>query len=190
MHKISLVAVGTIFLVGCGDKGDFEKTINKEISKEPVCYSFNTKENNSDAYESFSEPGVFVRVNVRGNDVSPILEGLKKSGLIDIEFEQQGFTRVAALSATDKGAKAKFWDKEHGACVGTRTVDEIKEWTEPSDAGGQKVTRVSYTWKLSDIPNWVDKDAFARSGVKGIDKSENATAILVKTNNGWKASGF
>ncbi|WP_438303639.1 hypothetical protein ACSI5N_18385 [Raoultella ornithinolytica] len=43
MHKISLVAVGTILLVGCGDKGDFEKTINKEISKEPVCYSFNTK---------------------------------------------------------------------------------------------------------------------------------------------------
>ncbi|EJA9197246.1 DNA-directed RNA polymerase subunit beta, partial [Escherichia coli] len=111
--------------------------------------------NNSDAYESFSEPGVFVRVNVLGNDVSPILEGLKKSGLIDIEFEQQGFARVAALSATDKGAKAKFWDKEHGACVGTRTVDEIKEWTEPSDAGGQKVTRVSYTWKLSDIPSWV-----------------------------------
>lgn len=64
MHKISLVAVGAILLVGCGDKGDFEKTINKEISKEPVCYSFSTKENNSDAYESFSEPGVFVRVNV------------------------------------------------------------------------------------------------------------------------------
>ncbi|HHZ5413412.1 TPA: DNA-directed RNA polymerase subunit beta [Enterobacter hormaechei] len=183
MHKISLVAVGAILLVGCGDKGDFEKTINKEISKEPVCYSLNTKENNSDAYESFSEPGVFVRVNVRGNDVSPILEGLKKSGLIDIEFEQQGFTRVAALSATDKGAKAKFWDKEHGACVGTRTVDEIKEWTEPSDAGGQKVTRVSYTWKLSDIPSWVDKDAF--SSVKGVSESEEAKIILVKTNNGW-----
>lgn len=39
MHKISLVAVGAILLVGCGDKGDFEKAINKEISKEPVCYS-------------------------------------------------------------------------------------------------------------------------------------------------------
>jgi len=97
---------------------------------------------------------------------------------------------VAALSATDKGAKAKFWDKEHGACVGTRTVDEIKEWTEPGDAGGQKVTRVSYTWKLSDIPSWVDKDTFSRAGVKGIEESEKATAILVKTNNGWKTSGF
>ncbi|HBS1045973.1 TPA: hypothetical protein ACRRWG_005349 [Klebsiella quasipneumoniae] len=115
--------------------------------------------------------------------MSPILEGLKKSGLIDIEFEQQGFARVAALSATDKGAKAKFWDKEHGACVGTRTVDEIKEWTEPSDAGGQKVTRVSYTWKLSDIPSWVDKDAF--SSVKGMSESKEAKIILVKTNNGW-----
>ncbi len=35
MHKISLVTVGAILLVGCGDKGDFEKAINKEISKEP-----------------------------------------------------------------------------------------------------------------------------------------------------------
>ncbi len=61
--------------------------------------------------------------------------------------------------------------------------DEIKEWTEPSDAGGQKVTRVSYTWKLSDIPSWVDKDAF--SSVKGVSESEEAKIILVKTNNGW-----
>lgn len=185
MHKISLVAVGAVLLVGCGDKGDFEKAINKKISKEPVCYSFNTKENNSDAYESFSEPGVFVRVNVHGNDVGPILEGLNKSGLIDIEFEQQAFTRVAALSATDKGAKAKFWDKEHGACVGTRTVDEIKDWTEPSEGNGVKMTQVTYTWKLDDVPGWVDKNAF--SGVKGMSEPEEAKIVLVKTNNGWQA---
>lgn len=183
-----LITVGmATFLAGCGDKGDFEAAINQKISKEPVCYSFNTKENNSDAYYKFNEPGVIVRVNVRGNDVSPILEGLKNSGLIDIEYEQQMFSRVAVLSATDKGVKAKFWDKDHGACVGNRTVDEVKEWTEPGDSDGQKVTRVAYTWKLSDIPSWVDKDVFSSAGVKGIAKSEEDVTVLVKTNNGWKS---
>ena len=35
-------------------------------------------------------------------------------------------------------------------------VDEVKEWTEPGN-GNQKVVRVSYTWKLADVPSWVDK---------------------------------
>ncbi|MFU0872147.1 DNA-directed RNA polymerase subunit beta [Kluyvera sichuanensis] len=185
MRKIVIVAGVATLLAGCGDKGDIETAINKTISKEPVCYSFNSKQNNSAAYYRFSEAGVLVRVNVRGNDVGPILAGLKKSGLIDIEYEQQLSGPVAVLSATDKGVKAKFWDQENGACVGKRVVAEIKEWTEPGNSDSQKVTQVSYTWKLSDVPGWVDKDAF--SSVKGMSEPEEARIVLVKTNNGWTA---
>ena len=69
MRKIVIVAGVATLLAGCGDKGDIETAINKTISKEPVCYSFNSKQNNS-AYYRFSEAGVLVRVNVRGNDVA------------------------------------------------------------------------------------------------------------------------
>lgn len=68
--------------------------------------------------------------------------------------------------------------------MGHRVVDEITEWTEPGE-GNQKVVRVSYTWKLTDVPGWVDKKAFG--SVKGMNESANGTMNLVKTSNGWKA---
>ena len=71
-----------------------------------------------------------------------------------------------------------------GACVGHRAVAEIKEWTEPGN-GNQKVVRVSYTWKLADVPSWVDKKVF--SSVKGMNEPEESMINLVKTSNGWKA---
>lgn len=188
MHKLILLSLSVSLLAGCGEKGDFEQAINEKISKKPVCYSFNTQENNEDAYNRFSNVGVVVKVNVGGNDVSPILAGLKNAGLLDIEYEQEMFSKVAILSATEKGVKAKFWDKNNGACVGHKVVDEIKEWTEPSNAGGQKVTRVSYTWKLTGVPGWVDKEIF--SGIFGMNKPEEDQIILVKTNKGWKAKGI
>ncbi|MFV8912109.1 DNA-directed RNA polymerase subunit beta [Enterobacter hormaechei] len=188
MRKSILLCLSVSLLAGCGEKGDFEKAINEKISKDPVCYRFNTQESNEDAYNRFSNVGVIVRVNVRGNDVSPILDGLKNTGLLNIEYEQEMFSKVAILSATEKGVKAKFWDKNNGACVGNKVVDEVKEWTEPSDNGGQKMTRVTYTWKLTDVPGWVDKKSFP--AVFGMNKSEDDDIILIKTNKGWKAQSF
>ncbi len=39
MKKILLVAGTALVLAGCGEKKDFEKVINAEISKSKVCYS-------------------------------------------------------------------------------------------------------------------------------------------------------
>lgn len=60
----------------------------------------------------------------------------------------------------------------------------MKEWTEPGN-GNQQVVHVSYTWKLADVPSWVDKKAFAN--VKGMNEPEDGAINLVKTSNGWKA---
>ncbi|EMO2329682.1 DNA-directed RNA polymerase subunit beta, partial [Klebsiella pneumoniae] len=51
--------------------------------------------------------------------------------------------------------------------------------------GNQQVVHVSYTWKLADVPSWVDKKAFAN--VKGMNEPEDGAINLVKTSNGWKA---
>ncbi|MDU3122134.1 MAG: hypothetical protein E6710_06995 [Acinetobacter baumannii] len=45
---------------------------------------------------------------------------------------------------------------------------------------------MSYTWKLVDVPSWVDKKAFA--GVKGMNEPAHGAINLVKTSNGWKAN--
>ena len=95
-----------------------------------------------------------------------------------------GKISVDVLEVTDKGQEVEFWDREKGACVGHREVTKVKEWTEPGN-GNQKIVRVSYTWKLADVPVWVDKKAF--SSVKGMDEPEEGMINIVKTSYGWKA---
>lgn len=182
----TLITLATTALVGCGDKSDFEKAINEKISKNGVCFGFNQGQN-AKAADDF-RLGIPVKLNLSSN--SPILDGLKNAGYLDISYEQDFFNRVAVLTSTEKGRNTPFWDSNKGACVGHRVVDEVTSWTEPADNGGQKVTQVAYTWKLSDMPGWVDKKAFAEAGIEGIEQAQPGKMILVKTNNGWQASGF
>ncbi|EPK5562299.1 DNA-directed RNA polymerase subunit beta [Klebsiella pneumoniae] len=184
MRKYLTVAALGILLTGCGEKSDFEKAINEKISKNGVCYGF-SKENNAKVVEDF-RLGTPVRVNIYGrDDVDPVLIGLENAGLLNISYEQEMFKRVAILETTDEGRKTKFWDSNKGACVGHRTVDKITEWTEAGE-DGMKIVRVSYTWKLDDVPSWLDKSAFA--GVKGMNEPVESVIALVKTSNGWKAN--
>lgn len=183
MKKILLVASAALALMGCGEKGDFEKAINAQISKSKLCYSL---QNNDFAFNK----GFPVKVNhgyrSAGYNVSDeILRGLVEQGLLTVSQQANGFSSVDVLEVTDKGQEVEFWDREEGACVGHRVVAEITSWTEPSDGAGAKITQVTYTWKLDSVPGWVDKNAF--SGVKGMAEPEEAKIVLVKTNNGWQA---
>lgn len=183
MKKILLVAGAALALVGCGEKGDFEKAINAKISKSKVCYSL------QDNDRVFNK-GFPVRVN-RGyhsagyNESDEILNGLSEQGLFDVSQESNGFSNVDVLEVTDKGEQVEFWDRKDGVCIGHRAVAEIKEWTE-ADASGMKIVRVSYTWRLADVPSWVDKSAFG--GVRGMTEPAESLISLVKTSNGWKAN--
>lgn len=182
MRKLILVAGATLVLAGCGEKGDFEKAINAEISKSKLCYSL---QDNDFAFNK----GFPIKVNqgYRSSGYSAsdeILNGLVEQGLLNVSQQPNGFSIVNVLEVTDKGQQVEFWDRKDGACVGHRVVDEITEWTEPGE-GNQIVVRVSYTWKLTDVPGWVDKKAFG--SVKGMNESANGAMNLVKTSNGWKA---
>lgn len=183
MKKILLVACTALALAGCGEKGDFEKAINAQISKSKLCYSL---QNNDFAFNK----GFPIKVN-RGyrsagyNASDEILKGLVEQGLLTVSQQANGFSSVDVLEITDKGQEVEFWDREEGVCVGHRIVAEVKSWTEPSEGNGVKMTQVTYTWKLDGVPGWVDKNAF--SGVKGIAEPEEAKIVLVKTNNGWVA---
>ena len=182
MRKLLVVAGLAVLVSGCGEKGDFEKAINAKISQSKLCYSL---QDNDIVFNK----GFPIRVNQgyrsAGYSASDeILKGLANQGLLDISQQANGFSSVDVLEVTDKGQEVEFWDREQGACVGHRVVAEIKAWTEPGN-GNQKVVRVSYIWKLTDVPSWVDKKAF--SSVKGMNEPEESMINLVKTSNGWKA---
>lgn len=183
MRKILLVAGLAALLSGCGEKGDFEKAINAKISKSKLCYSL--QDNNIVFNKGFP-----IRVNHGYRSVGysasdEILKGLANQGLLDVSQQPNGFGSVDVMEVTDKGQEVEFWDRKDGACVGHRAVDKITEWTEAAE-DGMKIVRVSYTWKLTGVPSWLDKSAF--SGVEGMNESVESAIALVKTSNGWKAN--
>lgn len=183
MKKILLVAGAVLALTGCGEKGDFEKAINAKISQSNLCYSL------QDNHIVFNK-GFPIKVNrgYRSAEYSAsdeILKGLVEQGLLTVSQQANGFSSVDVLEVTDKGQEVEFWNRENGACVGHRAVAEIKEWTE-ADASGMKIVRVSYTWRLADVPSWVDKSAFG--SVRGMTEPAESLISLVKTSNGWKAN--
>lgn len=132
---------------GMWRKGDFEKAINAKIGQSKTCFSL--RNNNVTFPVQLSKP----RFDETGTGTgSVILDGLVEQGLMAFIKGWDNNT----LGITDEGKQAKIWDAKEGVCIGRRVVDEVKEWTEPGN-GNQKVVRVSYTWKLADVPSWVDK---------------------------------
>ncbi|HAW6738813.1 TPA: hypothetical protein JKC43_004634 [Salmonella enterica subsp. enterica serovar Enteritidis] len=115
------------------------------------------------------------------NSFTEVLDG----DILSYECQQTGIVIDTQKHTVRIFNKDKVWSTTDGACVGRRAVDEIKEWTEPGN-GNQKVVRVSYTWKLVDVPNWIDKKAFA--SVKGMNEPADGAMNLFKTSNGWKAN--
>ncbi|STB58485.1 lipoprotein [Citrobacter freundii] len=182
MRKNLLVAGLAVLVSGCGEKGDFEKAINAKISQSNLCYSL---QDNDIVFNK----GFPIKVN-RGyrsagySASDEILKGLAEQGLLTVSQQANGFSSVDVLEVTDEGQGVEFWDRKDGACVGHRAVDKITEWTEAGE-DGMKIVRVSYTWKLADVPSWLDKKAF--SSVKGMNEPEESMINLVKTSNGWKA---
>ncbi|EPY4307563.1 TPA: DNA-directed RNA polymerase subunit beta [Klebsiella pneumoniae] len=182
MRKILFAVSLASLLAGCGEKGDYEKVINAKISQSKLCYSL---QDNDIVFNK----GFPIKVN-RGyrstaySASDEILKGLAEQGLLTVSQQANGFSSVDVLEVTDEGQEVEFWDRKDGVCIGRRVVDEVKEWTEPGNSN-QKIVRVSYTWKLADVPSWVDKKAF--SSVKGMNEPEESMINLVKTSNGWKA---
>ncbi|EKN6081081.1 DNA-directed RNA polymerase subunit beta [Yersinia enterocolitica] len=184
MRKFLAVTGLAVLLSGCGEKSDFEKAINARLSTSELCYSL---QNNDFAFNK----GFPIKVNngyrSSGYNASDeILNSLAEQGLLTVSQQPNGFGSMTVLEVTDKGQEVDFWDRKKGACVGHRSVAEIKSWTETSDRNGVKMTQVTFTWKLAGVPGWVDKDAF--SGVRGMDEPVETKIVLVKTNDGWKAN--
>ena len=93
------------------------------------------------------------------------------------------FTGEKAPGETETPAQAKLF------CFGRLEVDKILTFTEPAEAEGMHVTRVTYTRKLTHQPGWAtDKavlDALPNFAPDKYAKNQLTTG-MVQTSNGWR----
>ncbi|HZU42139.1 MAG TPA: hypothetical protein VE994_05665 [Terriglobales bacterium] len=130
---------------------------------------------------------------VRGNDTTAVIGGMMGTP------GPSAPRSVRRYELTDEGRK--YFQVKPGAfgqssafCYGNETVDSIIKWTEPTAAGPDMQSEVTYTYRIADLAPWATRadvqQAFGdiRTTVGGISKAEE-TAELQLTNAGWEVAG-
>lgn len=75
-------------------------------------------------------------------------------------------------------------------CFARRKVVKIESFTEPAAAAGVRVSRVTYDYGLKDVEPWATgpdiAGAFPQVAALLAKPGNQATDVLVQTDNGWK----
>lgn len=198
----SLLCIGTLALTGCDDP------------KKPSESNFKTA---AQQYLDTVYPACYIKANfpyktdgISFNNLPEILHAMAEKGLLNeqelsrkhIDASWGSKARdvvVNSYALTEEGKKfykpdaAKTMKGENigGFCFGKATVTEVSNFTEPSDAMGQKISRVSFIYKVSEIPDWakspeiMNADRQLQKDVSSESEGVKVTNVFLLTNNGW-----
>ncbi|MBE3175407.1 hypothetical protein IM282_15625 [Enterobacter cloacae complex sp. P29RS] len=197
-----LICIGAIALSGCNDpkdasEGNFKAAAQQYLdSIYPSCYFKANFPLKTDGYAF--------------NNLPDILHVMSQKGLLtEKEISRKHYEAswgskahdvvVNSYDLTDEGKKfyksdaAKKINGETlgGFCFGKATVSEVSNFTEPSDAMGQKISRVSFSYKVTGVPDWAKSSEITslNSQLKKDVDSESeplkVTSVFVLTNKGW-----
>ncbi|MGH9891557.1 MAG: DNA-directed RNA polymerase subunit beta [bacterium] len=177
----------TVLLAACGEglsKGSLAEQIDEKLIKKKLeCWSLEHMDGGFPVtVRSGFGPGATAN--------NPILRGLAQGGYITFSPDPLGraFGRAYVIDLTEKGRDAEVWDPKNGFCVGQRRVHEVIRWTEPAGDDGVQMTQINYTWKLADVPDWVDPKLFP--DVEGLSEPVESMTIARKTSDGWRIGLF
>ena len=203
LRHIALALLTVSTLAACGSakdasKSNFAKAINERLEKNCTELRFNFLAQMAAKTETGGYP-----VDVATREGRPAEEQrsapfdvLEKVGLLQSKPKQvqDGFGPMQAMVPgkeyvlTDAGKKALKDPSKLPFCVGHRQVDEVVQFTEPSNAMGQTVSETVYTSSLVDVPAWANDDAVKAAFpelTQELQPKKQARAVLVLMNDGW-----
>ena len=132
------------------------------------------------------------------------LEPLVAAGLISVTTIQKNeppasgqgqavdYLRYAPSAAGEKVVRkgANSFLGGTNICFARRKVVEIESFTEPADAAGVKISRVTYDYELKNVESWATGPeiaaAFPQIATALANPSNQATDVLVHMDKGWK----
>ncbi|MBE2994242.1 hypothetical protein IFR23_19820 [Sphingomonas sp. CFBP 13603] len=214
--RIGLVAcAGMVLLAGCSNpkkasEGNFEKAINAYLEKKPMCINAPTSTTKATGHDDDRTPyPAYVAMPTASAGQSNFedrirsFDALVKAGLaststgtIDTKgswgsADEKLAVKIYNLTEDGKKAFVKSPDgNPYGSefCYGTPVVDEVTQFTEPSDAFGAMFSSVAYTYHVKDQASWATNpamiEAFPSLKQATGDKLEGKTTVVL-TNNGW-----
>ncbi|TQI87574.1 hypothetical protein FHU12_5273 [Serratia marcescens] len=203
MNKLLLTfPLALIMLSGCGDPKDATESNFKKAAQ---------------AYLDTQYPHCYITVNfpfksdvVSFNHLPEILHIMAGKGMVKetetsrkhIPASWAGKERDIVVNSYDLTEEGKKYYKPDAArnmkgealggfCFGRATVDTVDNFTEPSDALGQKISRVAFSYKVTDIPDWagtpelLDLDRRLKEDMASGSVPLKKNGIFILTGKGW-----
>ncbi len=197
--KLKIVILGVsavVALTGCGNskeasKGNFKAAVQAHLDKKQgVCTVIAEKD-----FPFSVEKEGFLR------DRYAQASALAEAGLLtktDITMTVTGLggnqqIPGAEFNLTEEGKKFRLTEAgvlgpTNSFCTGKFKVSEVKNYTEPSDQMGVKMSRVNYVSSVEDVADWAKlpgvQKAFPRLASE-IKPQVEGQAVLILTSEGW-----
>ncbi len=198
--KVSALAVMCGVLSACGSPSDpsdsnFKKAVQEYLDASfPVCVIHEAKfptdpiimdfHNRRAIYTDLVTQGLMTKKDVA---VPGIFKGAPDRVGPSFDLTAEGKKYYVAADENTIG-------KVPGLCFGKAKVNEIVNFSQPSDAFGHTISEVKYTYTVSDLPAWANTASLlaVNDGLKEIVKANGAPVdgkvTLVLTGKGWMES--
>lgn len=188
--------VALSFLVACddplnADKGTFEKALQSHYDAHPICaaipltFPVEFRSDGDAARKRQLEPlvtaGLISVATIQKNE--PAASGQPRA----VDYLRYAPT-AAGEKVVRKGANSFLGGTD--ICFARRKVVKVESFTEPAEAAGVKISRVTYDYELRDVEPWAIgpeiAGAFPQIAALLAKPGDRATDVLVRTADGWK----
>lgn len=210
MKKLLLLSA-CIFIASCNSKSDanennFSDVIGSYLDRNPVClnvgrsvygempvtYTTWFSERQELTKEAFLNSHDQLAALAKLGFVDFSLKKIKKDAMnnteVNITLTPEGKKHYRTLEGKAMGGGTT---KTPVFCYAKNTLLSVNNFSAPSNALGQTVSSVIYTYKVTDFQDWADSEIVTNAypevkGFKKILNQEKEKKVdLVLTNNGW-----
>ncbi|MBM6549914.1 hypothetical protein [Marinomonas ostreistagni] len=211
MKKFTTLAVTAglaVVMTGCSttdsaDKETFEYAINENLAND--CLMLTTRDANFPVTVDVPQTDREQLISVNSTKIEQY-DALVEAGLLQVQNEQrevmatleQDAHTVSAktYSLTDKGQQSlkavhmqnAMGGVRKGFCVASYKVDEVLEFSEPTETMGQTVSHVHYTMTPTGIQEWGRSPAVQAAFpnvASRLEATRRENATLVLSDEGW-----
>ena len=200
MMKIIVAIVLGLVLTGCwskkeAGKGNFENVINEYLERNSITIS-PLRTDFPVTMELPSKDSIGMEMEQENINQYEALVGI---GFLEVKNERveiqsnllhEEIVTVPAkiYSLTEKGKQALDKKNQRGFCVATYQVDDISDFSEPSETMGYTISHVNFTVSPHNIVDWVKDERVVETfpDLKELlEEHQSQSATLVLMNDGW-----
>lgn len=182
-NNCALISPSASFGLGGRTSSNFPETINLLPEDNPQSESRNPK--TTEEYDVLVDVGL-LKVETGTVQVDK-LSFIATDEKITLPTKTYSLTEAGQESFRELTSR-RSWGPSKGFCLATYKIDEISNFSEPSQMMGLTISSVNYSFHPSNIKDWATNQSVASifpNISKLLQEKQKASADLILMNDGW-----